>query len=168
MTINQNKFSERLRDRREELGLSRLDFAKKLGLTNPSQISRYESGKSMPGPQFLIKIAEILKIDLHWLLTGQSSPSTIEVAKTLTRVISGYLMAIYVENSKLDFECKEFLSKKVVPIEDLSADKTLTREEFRDAERLQEVQNELKAGQFLYEELTTLQKTIKQKYLPSP
>jgi transcriptional regulator with XRE-family HTH domain len=161
-------FSERLRYRREELGLSRLDFAKKLGLTNPSQISRYESGKNIPGAQILIKIAEILKIDLHWLLTGQSSPNTVEVAKTLTRVISGYLMAMYVENSKLDFECKELLSKKIVPIEDLPVDKTLTREEFRDAERLQELQNELKAGQFLYEELTTLQKIIKQKYLPSP
>jgi transcriptional regulator with XRE-family HTH domain len=67
-------FSERLRYRREELGLSRFDFAKKLGLTNPSQISRYESGKSIPGAQILIKIAEILKIDLHWLLLGKSSP----------------------------------------------------------------------------------------------
>jgi transcriptional regulator with XRE-family HTH domain len=74
MAINQKNFSERLRYRREELGLSRLDFAKKLGLTNPSQISRYESGKSIPGAQILIKIAEILEIDLHWLLLGKPSP----------------------------------------------------------------------------------------------
>jgi len=168
MTINQKNFSERLRDRREELGLSRLDFAKKLGLTNPSQISRYESGKSMPGPQFLIKIAEILKIDLHWLLTGQPSPSTVEVAKILTRVLCGYLIEIGVEISSLEGKCKEFLSKKIVPIDALTPDKTLTREEFRDAEELQRIQDELEQSRSLYDELSTIQKTIRQKYIPCP
>jgi transcriptional regulator with XRE-family HTH domain len=109
-------FSERLRYRREELGLSRLDFAKKLGLTNPSQISRYESGKSIPGGQILIKIAEILGIDLHWLLTGQPSPSTVEVAEILTPIVSGYLMQLSEEISGLDFNYKEFLYKKIVPL----------------------------------------------------
>lgn len=159
-------FSERLRYKREELGLSRPDFAKKLGLTNPSQISRYESGKSIPGAQILIKIAEILKIDLHWLLTGQSSPSTVEVAEILTPIVSGYLMQLSEEISGLDFKCKEFLYKKIVPIDALPADKTLNRKEFRDAEELQQIQDKLEQSRILYDAISTILKTIRQKYGP--
>ncbi|MCX5632840.1 MAG: helix-turn-helix transcriptional regulator [Phycisphaerae bacterium] len=89
-----NNFSGRLRIIRKKRGLSSADFAKKLNLSNPSQISRYESSKSFPNVPALEKIAEILDIDLHWLITGKLSPGTTEAVKALKPFVYSYLSTI--------------------------------------------------------------------------
>lgn len=74
MEISQN-FGSRFQSVREKRGISRQDLAQKLGLTNPSQISRYESNKAFPPAITLQKLATILQIDLHWLIIGEISPA---------------------------------------------------------------------------------------------
>jgi len=56
------------------MALSRQDLATRLGLTGPSQISRYETGKTLPTIPVLQKYADTLDVDLHWLITGVKSP----------------------------------------------------------------------------------------------
>jgi len=65
---------ERLRSARQSMALSRQDLATRLGLTGPSQISRYETGKTLPTIPVLQKYADTLDVDLHWLITGVKSP----------------------------------------------------------------------------------------------
>jgi transcriptional regulator with XRE-family HTH domain len=72
MEIFEN-FGIRLKGTRKKRGISRKDLAAKLGLSNPTQISRYESGKAFPPLPTLQKLATILQIDLHWLLMGEIS-----------------------------------------------------------------------------------------------
>jgi transcriptional regulator with XRE-family HTH domain len=161
-------FGQRLRQVRKDLGLNQSDFAQKLGFSANTIISRFEKDKSIPSVEVLLVLAQDYKIDLHWLLTGQPSPSTIDVAEILTPIVSGYLMQLSEEISSLEFKCKEFLYKKIIPIDTLPADKTLNRKEFRDAEELQRIQDSLKQSHILYDAISTILKTIQQKYLPSP
>lgn len=59
-------FPERLKQRREELGMSRLQLALELGVTS-SAIGNYETGVSHPKPDILYKIFTILDTDPNYL-----------------------------------------------------------------------------------------------------
>lgn len=85
------KFSERLQIARKKAGLSQAALAEKLDLVGHAQISRYESGKSFPDVKILANIADILSIDLHWLITGQPSPDLIALATNLKSCIKEHL-----------------------------------------------------------------------------
>lgn len=54
---------------RKELGLNQRDFASLLGISSGG-ISQIESGKTMPGGDFLVRMNQKLGTDLTWLLTG--------------------------------------------------------------------------------------------------
>jgi Helix-turn-helix. len=47
------------------------DMANILGLSSPSQISRYENGQNLPDICAISKIALALEVDLNWLITGE-------------------------------------------------------------------------------------------------
>jgi transcriptional regulator with XRE-family HTH domain len=59
-------FSDRMKQRREEIGLSRTDLADKIGVT-PAAIGNYETGVSHPKPDILYKIFEALNTDPNFL-----------------------------------------------------------------------------------------------------
>jgi transcriptional regulator with XRE-family HTH domain len=99
-------FFDRVRLAREKVGLSRIELAKILGLTNPVQISRYETGKAFPPIAALSKLAEALEIDLHWLITGKPSPGAIH----LTPFCLEYLSDL----SKQIKDCHKELSELLV------------------------------------------------------
>lgn len=63
---------ENIRKRREELGMSQLDLAKMIGVTQGS-IGNYESGVSNPKMELLPKIFEALNIDANYLF-GKVKP----------------------------------------------------------------------------------------------
>lgn len=65
-----SSFGARLRKLRKNKGLSQTDFAKKIGYRRSGSISNIENNKTPPDIHVLIKIAKILDIDLHWLITG--------------------------------------------------------------------------------------------------
>lgn len=51
--------------------LNQRDFAARLGISNGG-ISQIESGKTVPGGDFLLRIHQEFGVDLTWLLTGVS------------------------------------------------------------------------------------------------
>lgn len=61
---------QRIRFARAELGLTQAALANKCEIA-PTQFSRYESGRSTPRPETIVKIASALNVSPEWLGTGQ-------------------------------------------------------------------------------------------------
>ena len=72
-------FGERLRFSRKKKGLSQAGLAKKIGFKTSASVSNAEFNKTPVDNTTLEKIAKILDVDLHWLITGKSSPHTKEM-----------------------------------------------------------------------------------------
>jgi transcriptional regulator with XRE-family HTH domain len=60
----------RLRQIREQLGLTRAGFARRLRVTRNS-VSRYELGHQVPTVAVLVRIARAGGVSLDWLLAGE-------------------------------------------------------------------------------------------------
>jgi transcriptional regulator with XRE-family HTH domain len=65
-------FGERLHKSRKTKGLSQADLAARLGFTAHTIISRWEKNSAHPSFKHLLKLNEILEVDLHWLITGEN------------------------------------------------------------------------------------------------
>jgi transcriptional regulator with XRE-family HTH domain len=61
----------RLRQVREQLGLTRDGFARQLRVTRNS-VSRYELGHQVPTAEVLVRIARAGGVSLDWLLAGDA------------------------------------------------------------------------------------------------
>ena len=59
-------FGERLRLRREEIGMSRAELAEKLGVSR-SAIGNYETGVSAPKEEVLLRLFDALQVDPNYL-----------------------------------------------------------------------------------------------------
>ena len=64
------EFGRRMREIRDQLKISQIEFAKKLEVSN-SFISEIEYGKTKPGLLLFIRMADIFKVNPTWLLLGQ-------------------------------------------------------------------------------------------------
>jgi len=64
-------FGDRVRLVREASGLNQRDFAKRLE-TSSGRISEIESGKSIPGCDFVQRVNQEFGTDVAWLLVGES------------------------------------------------------------------------------------------------
>ena len=60
---------ERLKKIRAHIKISQKDFAAQLGIA-ASYLSEIESGKTKPGYNFLIKLAEVFNVSPNWILLG--------------------------------------------------------------------------------------------------
>lgn len=93
---NTNTFGKRLCKSRKEKGLSQKKLADLLGYKQHVTISNLESDRATPDIESLQKIAGILEVDLHWLITG-------EIITPQNRIIAQF-KEIY---SSLLEECQE-------------------------------------------------------------
>lgn len=59
-------FGQRIKQLRQEFGLSQRDFAEKIGVT-ASALSAYEKGTKNPSVNVAINIASVFKVSLDWL-----------------------------------------------------------------------------------------------------
>lgn len=66
-------FGGRLGEWIERRGLTPNALAGKLG-TSPSRVKSWLDDASLPGGDNLIRIAEALRINVHWLLTNEGGP----------------------------------------------------------------------------------------------
>ena len=68
-------FAQRLRERREELGISRAELAAQLGVSK-SAISNYETGYNAVREDILLRLFDVLEVDPNYLyqdsFTGES------------------------------------------------------------------------------------------------
>ncbi len=66
--ISPEKVGERIRAVRG--GQTQVQFAQALGVKKQNYISRYERGR-IPSPALLVRIAEMGRVSVDWLLTGK-------------------------------------------------------------------------------------------------
>ena len=71
------KFSERLKDLRKQAGLTQVDVAEKLGISQPAYAS-WEHGVKKPTQENLVKIAQILSVSVDYLV-GNSEENNDEL-----------------------------------------------------------------------------------------
>ena len=93
---------ERVKERREELGLTQLQLAQALGVT-PQHISVIEKNKRAPSLDSLAKLAQELGVTTDFLITGKES------------IVSDCISAIKADN-RLSLDTKRAL---VILIEQL-------------------------------------------------
>lgn len=72
MELDMLTVGERIKNRRNELGLSQIDIYKECNITSGA-LSKIENGKTVPSVYVFYKLSIILKCDMNWLLTGESS-----------------------------------------------------------------------------------------------
>ncbi len=70
MSENPLHFGQRLRQRRESLGLRKQELAASIGVSLTT-IQQYENGQ-MPKGEFAVRLGQALNCSLDWLLAGQS------------------------------------------------------------------------------------------------
>ena len=71
------EFSERLKDLRKQAGLTQVDVAERLGISQPAYAS-WERGVKKPTQENLVKIAQILNVSVDYLV-GNSEEITDEL-----------------------------------------------------------------------------------------
>lgn len=84
---------DRLKDRRQELGLSQQDLADRT-YTSLRMIQRYEMGDANPSADILARIAKELGVSADWLLGLVNAPdshnSMMELSPTELRLLAAY------------------------------------------------------------------------------
>lgn len=78
----------RVKKIRSEMRLSQTAFAKKLGISGPAAVSKYEKNQREPGIETLVRIANLGNKSLDWLLTGKSPKNQTGKSKKLEKLIS--------------------------------------------------------------------------------
>lgn len=73
--------SNRLRERREQLGLTQGEVASLLGIT-PGAVGNYENGVSTPKADILFKVFDALKCDANYLFQDEMKNLTAEDSAT--------------------------------------------------------------------------------------
>ena len=71
------EFSERLKDLRKQVGLTQVDVARKLGISQQAYAS-WERGAKKPTQENLVKIAQVLNVSIDYLV-GNSEEKTDEL-----------------------------------------------------------------------------------------
>ena len=68
------EFSERLKELRKQAGLTQVDVAEKLGISQPAYAS-WERGVKKPTQENLVKIAQILNVSVDYLVGNSEKKS---------------------------------------------------------------------------------------------
>ena len=68
--MDQIKIGKFISEQRKNKGMTQIEFAEKLGVTNKS-VSRWETGRNMPDVSLFIPICELLEISVNELITGE-------------------------------------------------------------------------------------------------
>lgn len=71
------EFGNRLREFREERGMTQRELAEKLHVHVPA-ISRYETGVCLPNAETLVELAGVLRINIDVLLLGRNSDNPVD------------------------------------------------------------------------------------------
>ena len=82
-------FGGRIRERREELGLSRGKLAAMVGVT-VSAIGNYESGVSFPKEEILLRLFDCLETDPNTLFQDSFCKDSVILSQTERQLLEGY------------------------------------------------------------------------------
>ena len=95
--MNQDKIGKLIKSCRTEQGMTQVQFAEKLGITNKS-VSKWETGKCLPDASLFNDICLLLGITLNELFAGEKIPTEDIVKKSEENLIS-----IVTEYQKRDY-----------------------------------------------------------------
>lgn len=76
------EFSERLKNLRKEAGLTQVDVAEKLGISQPAYAS-WERGIKKPTQDNLVKLSKILYVSVDYLLGNTENRQTSDVLEDI-------------------------------------------------------------------------------------
>jgi putative transcriptional regulator len=100
------EFSERLKTLRKEAGLTQVDVAEKLGISQPAYAS-WERGVKKPTQENLVKLSKILYVSVDYLLGNTENKQTSDVLEDIE--------LLFRMNSKgLSNEEKEIFRKELI------------------------------------------------------
>lgn len=100
------EFSERLKNLRKEAGLTQVDVAEKLGISQPAYAS-WERGIKKPTQDNLVKLSKILYVSVDYLLGNTENRQTSDVLEDIE--------LLFRMNSKgLTEEEKELFKKELI------------------------------------------------------
>ena len=68
--MNEVKIGKFIASKRKEQGLTQLQLAEKLGITDRA-VSKWETGKSLPDASLMPELCKLLKITINDLLCGE-------------------------------------------------------------------------------------------------
>ena len=103
--MDQIKIGKFIAERRNEVKLTQLELAEKLGITDRA-VSKWETGKAMPDAAIMLELSKILKITVNDLLSGE-----IVDGKDCEKELEDKLLQTIDESEKKD---KKLLSLEVV------------------------------------------------------
>jgi len=83
-------FGARLRKSRKDRGLSQTALARMLGYENNGPVSTMENNKTNPDLKTLVRLAESLDVDLHWLITGNPSRADRNLEDDYARLLGSF------------------------------------------------------------------------------
>jgi transcriptional regulator with XRE-family HTH domain len=75
MSTEKEKLGKRIRDAREDRGISQADLAREADI-HPTVISQFESGSRQPSPDNLKKLADALSVSIDYLLGREETKGT--------------------------------------------------------------------------------------------
>jgi len=67
---NNTDFGARLKELREIIGISQVELAKKIGISQLT-MSNYEMSKRFPDCRFFFRLRDIYQVNLNWLINGE-------------------------------------------------------------------------------------------------
>ena len=150
-----NTLGDRLAYLRNLRGMNQSDFAKALGYSDNSPVSKMERDAQTPNTEVLMKISEVLSADLHWIITGKHAPSAQEVVSErqqainkLARYISSEIARLLDHRDVLTWENEDWKEKQAAG-------------EKVDSERVERLQLELAGVQFELERVLRDQEWVR-------
>lgn len=85
--MEEKLFIKRLRDLRDEKGVSQEEVSKAVGITK-STLSKYELGKNEPGMMVAKKLADYFHVSFDWLVGYSDEKQPVMAKKELTNLFS--------------------------------------------------------------------------------
>lgn len=76
------EFSERLKKLRKDAGLTQVDVAEKLGISQPAYAS-WERGIKKPTQENLVKLSKILYVSVDYLLGNTENKQTSDISENI-------------------------------------------------------------------------------------
>jgi transcriptional regulator with XRE-family HTH domain len=128
-------FGQRLKNTRETRGLSQSELAEKLGYKSHVMISQAERDKSVLDNNVLAKIADILDVDLNWLITGKYSKTQEKLAYTLLKQTSSKLQYLLEKKLQLSENINYHNIKDTKKVFSKNFQKEIIEKDIEDVER---------------------------------
>lgn len=90
MEINMIGIGNRIKARRNELGLTQTDIYRECGIASGA-LSKIENGKTTPSIIAFYRLSQVLECDMNWLATGVSSNlQSMDICKNEELILEGF------------------------------------------------------------------------------